>query len=153
VTVNGIPSLAEVINEAEKAGKDVAWASTEWARKANLMTFGDAVIQKICSLPDVSFARKEDLKRLWLAAEPYTLSITKARAVADKIFGQKDSVFFDWEQCRVREGYYRIKPGIDYCIQRARAYAPYADLIWMETAVPSIKDAREFSIGVRVSCF
>ena len=50
----------------------------------------------------------------------------------------------------MREGYYQTKPGIDYCIQRARAYAPYADLIWMETAVPSIPDARYFSEGVKV---
>ena len=58
---------------------------------------------------------------------------------------------FDWEKCRVREGYYQLKPGIDYCIQRARAYASYADLIWMETKIPSISDARKFSEGVKVS--
>jgi isocitrate lyase len=151
VTVPGLPSLAEVIDEARKGGKDVESASTEWTSNANLMTFGDAVLLKIRSLPDSYSSKKEHMKKLWLASNPHTLSITKARAVADKIFGQKDSIFFDWEQCRVREGYYRIKPGIDYCIQRARAYAPYADLIWMETAVPSIEDAREFSLGVRVS--
>jgi isocitrate lyase len=33
-------------------------------------------------------------------------------------------------------------------VQRARAYAPYCDLIWMETAIPSIPDAKEFSDGV-----
>ena len=151
VTVPGLPSLAEVIDEARTGGKNVESASAEWTSKANLMTFGDAVLHKIRSLPDMYSTRKEHMKKLWLASNPHTLSITKARAVADKIFGQKDSVFFDWEQCRVREGYYRIKPGIDYCIQRARAYAPYADLIWMETAVPSIEDARKFSVGVRVS--
>ena len=57
---------------------------------------------------------------------------------------------FDWDMCRVREGYYQIKPGIEYCVQRARAYAPYADLIWMETKIPSIPDARTFSEGVKV---
>ncbi len=59
-------------------------------------------------------------------------------------------IYFDWEKCRVREGYYQTKPGIDYCIQRARAYAPYSDLIWMETKIPSIPDARKFSEGVKV---
>jgi len=149
VTVPGLPSLEEVIDEARKGGKDVESASTEWTSRAKLMTFGDAVLLKIRSLPDEYSSKKEHMKKLWLASNPHTLSIAKARAVADKIFGQNDSIFFDWEQCRVREGYYRIKPGIDYCIQRARAYAPYADLIWMETAVPSIEDAREFSVGVR----
>ena len=60
-------------------------------------------------------------------------------------------VYFDWDKCRVREGYYQIKPGIDYCIQRAKAYAPHADLIWMETKIPSIPDARKFAEGVKVS--
>ena len=42
-----------------------------------------------------------------------------------------------------------MRAGIDYCIQRARAYAPYADLIWMETNIPAIGDAKKFSDGVR----
>jgi isocitrate lyase len=58
-------------------------------------------------------------------------------------------IYFDWEKCRVREGYYQLKPGISYCVQRARAYAPYADIIWMETAVPGIPDAARFAQGVR----
>ena len=57
-------------------------------------------------------------------------------------------IYFDWELCRVNEGYYQLRPGIEYCIQRAIAYAPYADLIWMETAVPGIPDARKFADGV-----
>lgn len=49
----------------------------------------------------------------------------------------------------MREGYYQLRPGIEYCIQRARAYSPYADLIWMETKIPGIPDAAKFSQGVR----
>ena len=49
----------------------------------------------------------------------------------------------------MREGYYQLKPGIEYCIQRARAYANFADLIWMETKIPSIHDAKKFSDGVK----
>lgn len=57
-------------------------------------------------------------------------------------------VYFDWELCRVREGYYQLRAGIDYCIQRGCAYAPYVDLIWMETAIPAISDAKKFADGV-----
>jgi isocitrate lyase len=112
------------------------------------MTFGEAVLDKIASLP-VSQGKKQEMTRMWQASNPNTLSNAAARRVADKIFGQKDSIYFDWEACRVREGYYRIQPGIDYCIQRAIAYSPFADLIWMETAVPGIPDARKFSEGVK----
>eukprot|EP00978_Attheya_sp_CCMP212_P002871 scaffold5875_cov53-Attheya_sp.AAC.13 len=85
----------------------------------------------------------------WYASNPNTLSNADARRVSDSILGSTNSVYFDWELCRVREGYYRLKPGIEYCIQRARAYAPYADLIWMETAKPGIPDAKKFSDGVK----
>lgn len=34
------------------------------------------------------------------------------------------------------------------CVSRALAYAPYADLIWMETKKPILRDAVEFSRGV-----
>mmetsp|Transcript_43740 Transcript_43740/g.105495 ORF Transcript_43740/g.105495 Transcript_43740/m.105495 type:complete len:173 (+) Transcript_43740:1299-1817(+) len=38
---------------------------------------------------------------------------------------------------------------LEYCIQRACAYAPYCDLIWMETGKPGIPEAKQFSEGVR----
>lgn len=87
--------------------------------------------------------------KMWEASDPDSLSNADAHRVADTVFGKKNSIYFDWEACRVREGYYRIKPGINYCIRRARAYAPYADLIWMETGKPGIPDARKFSEGVK----
>ncbi|OSC68425.1 hypothetical protein BVW01_02630, partial [Mycobacterium tuberculosis] len=36
---------------------------------------------------------------------------------------------------RTREGFYRTKNGIEPCIARAKAYAPFADLIWHRHAV------------------
>ena len=51
-------------------------------------------------------------------------------------------------QERTPEGFYHLKGGIDCAISRARSYAPYADMIWCETAVPDIKQAREFARGV-----
>ena len=46
------------------------------------------------------------------------------------------------------EGYYRVKPSLEYGVARARAFAPYCDLLWMETAVPNVDDARAFAEGV-----
>jgi len=45
---------------------------------------------------------------------------------------------------RTREGFYRVKPGMDQAVARGLAYAPYCDLLWMETAVPDIGECREF---------
>ena len=45
---------------------------------------------------------------------------------------------------RTREGFYRVKPGMDQAVARGLAYAPYCDLLWMETSVPDIGECREF---------
>ena len=51
-------------------------------------------------------------------------------------------------QERTPEGFYHLKGGIDCAISHALSYAPYADMIWCETAVPDMKQAREFARGV-----
>ena len=50
---------------------------------------------------------------------------------------------------RTAEGFYRVKNGVDPCITRAIAYAPYADLIWMETSTPDLELARQFAEAVK----
>jgi isocitrate lyase len=50
---------------------------------------------------------------------------------------------------RTAEGFYRVTAGIDPCITRALAYAPYADLIWMETSKPDLEIARQFAEAVK----
>jgi isocitrate lyase len=50
---------------------------------------------------------------------------------------------------RTAEGFYRVTNGIDPCITRALAYAPYADLIWMETSKPDLEIARQFAEAVK----
>ncbi|CAH0524854.1 isocitrate lyase [Vibrio hippocampi] len=49
---------------------------------------------------------------------------------------------------RTSEGFYRVKPGIDQAISRGLAYAPYADLIWCETATPCLEEARKFAEAI-----
>ena len=49
---------------------------------------------------------------------------------------------------RTAEGFFRITGGIDMCIARGLAYAPYADLIWMETSTPNLEDAKKFADSV-----
>ena len=49
---------------------------------------------------------------------------------------------------RTAEGFYRVKPGIEQAISRGLAYAPFADLIWCETAKPDLDEARQFAEAV-----
>lgn len=50
---------------------------------------------------------------------------------------------------RTAEGFYRVRNGVDACIARGLAYAPYADLLWMETSTPDLDVAREFAEAIR----
>ena len=49
---------------------------------------------------------------------------------------------------RTAEGFYRLRNGLEPCITRAIAYAPYADMIWCETSKPDLDQARRFAEGV-----
>ena len=49
---------------------------------------------------------------------------------------------------RTAEGFFVTKHGIDACIARGLAYAPYSDLLWMETSEPSIEEARAFAQAI-----
>jgi len=50
---------------------------------------------------------------------------------------------------RTGEGFYEVRNGVEPCISRAKAYAPYADLIWMETGTPDLELARKFAEAVK----
>ncbi len=49
---------------------------------------------------------------------------------------------------RTSEGFYRTTPGIDTVLARGHAYAPYADLLWVESAEPDLQLARTFAESI-----
>ncbi|MDC0609106.1 isocitrate lyase [Vibrio sp.] len=49
---------------------------------------------------------------------------------------------------RTAEGFYKVRAGIDQAIARGLAYAPYADLVWCETAKPDLDEARKFAEAI-----
>lgn len=49
---------------------------------------------------------------------------------------------------RTPEGFYKVKNGVEQAIDRGLSYAPYADLLWMETSNPDIGMAREFASAI-----
>ena len=83
----------------------------------------------------------------FMATKP-SLHAMKLKA-ADLLGGDDKVPYFDWEAPRAREGYYRLANGVDLCVARADAYAPYADLIWMETAQPILSQAKHFAAAVQ----
>jgi isocitrate lyase len=71
----------------------------------------------------------------------------EAAALLTSDVDEQDQPFITGE--RTAEGFYVTRPGLDQAIARALAYAPYADLLWCETAVPDLADARRFAEAVR----
>lgn len=49
---------------------------------------------------------------------------------------------------RTHEGFYGVRNGLEACIARGLAYAPYADALWMETSKPNLDEARAFSSAI-----
>ena len=60
---------------------------------------------------------------------------------------ERDAPFVTGE--RTPEGFYTTNAGLDQAIARGIAYAPYADLLWCETAVPDLDEAKKFAEAVR----
>ena len=82
-----------------------------------------------------------------------TLIVARTDAESAKLItsdaDERDHEFIDASD-RTPEGFYRLKDGQGLIIvKRALAYAPYADLIWMETSVPSLEVAKQFSDAVK----
>ncbi len=80
-----------------------------------------------------------------------TLIVARTDAQSAKLItsdvDERDQRFATGE--RTAEGFYRVRGGIESCIARGLAYAPYSDLLWMETSTPDLEVAKQFAEGVR----
>merc|ERR1719503_295264 len=129
-TVAGV----EALHDAIRSGTDKTWEE-----RAGCMTFPEAVAKALK-------AKGVD-PSTWLK-DSLNMSLPQMRDAA-KTLGA--DVFFDWELCRSVEGYYRVQGSTQYCIQRAIAWSPYADCIWMETGKPILAQATQFANEVRAA--
>lgn len=140
-----IQPLNDLMIAAERAGKSGAQLQAvedQWTAQAGLKVFNDAVVDVINASSSPS---KKQLVAKFLK-EVKGKSNSEARALAKGITGV--DISWDWDSPRTREGYYRLQGGCECAINRAVAYAPYADAIWMESKLPDYKQAEEFARGV-----
>ena len=61
-------------------------------------------------------------------------------------FDERDRPFLTGK--RTPEGDFEFRGGIDAAIARGIAFAPYADIVWCETATPDIEEARRFAEAI-----
>jgi isocitrate lyase len=86
----------------------------------------------VCNVPTVLIARTD--------AEGATLLTSDV--------DERDRPFIDAARGRTAEGFFTVRAGMPAAIARGLAYAPYADLVWCETAKPDLEEAREFAHGI-----
>src|SRR5436190_8605439 len=84
----------------------------------------------VCDVPTLIVARTDALSATLLTSD----------------IDPRDREFCTGE--RTAEGYFRVRDGLDAAIARGLAYAPYADLIWFETAKPDLEQARCFAAAI-----
>ena len=60
--------------------------------------------------------------------------------------GERDGEFVTG--ARTAEGFFRVRDGIEAAIARGLAYAPYADLVWVETSTPDLDEAEAFAAAI-----
>ncbi|KAK2739848.1 isocitrate lyase 1 [Myotisia sp. PD_48] len=140
-----IKPLSELMGAAEQAGKsgsELQQIEDNWLAQAGLKQFQDAVIDQINagSTPNKQAVIDKFVR------DVKGKSNSDARALAKKLTG--GDIYWNWDSPRTREGYYRMQGGCQCAINRAIAFAPFADLIWMESKLPDYAQAKEFAEGV-----
>ena len=79
-----------------------------------------------------------------------TLIVARTDALAAKLLTSdidpRDRPFLTGQ--RTVEGFHVVRDGLDQAIARGVAYAPYADIVWCETATPDLEEARLFAQGI-----
>ncbi|KAL4280460.1 hypothetical protein GQ457_03G011200 [Hibiscus cannabinus] len=144
-------SLATMLAEAMAAGKtgaELQAIEDKWLAMAQLKTFSECVIDAIANM-NIGDEEKRRRMNEWMNQSGYDkcLSNEQAREIAERL-GLKN-LFWDWDLPRTREGFYRFKGSVMAAIVRGWAFAPHADLIWMETASPDMNECTEFARGVK----
>ena len=85
-------------------------------------------------------------------ADVPTLLVARTDAEAAQLItsdcDEADAPFIRRDEERSSEGFYRLHCGLDAAIARGLAYAPFADLIWCETATPNLADAQKFADAI-----
>ncbi|CAD6897189.1 unnamed protein product [Tilletia controversa] len=135
----------EFADAAGKVGAELGQVEKEWMDGITLKTWDEAVIDH-----NENNASGIEAYRSKLAAAAKASSslvpISQARAIAAKVFGGSDKLpHRSWDAPRTKEGSYHFRGGVAPALKRVKAFAPYSDLLWLETKTPDLDQARGFA--------
>jgi isocitrate lyase len=114
-----------------------------WQQEAGVCTYAEAVAQAIAFREHEGEppAMRRDEWMAFAGRAPLYRAREKARAMGI-------DPAWDCEHAKTPDGYYQVRGGIDYAIQKSLAAAPFADLLWMETKTADLADARRFADAI-----
>ncbi|KAI6918607.1 Methylisocitrate lyase [Hortaea werneckii] len=150
VTDESIPPLAETLQVMETQGASSAEIDayeSDFVKSHNLVTFDEAAEHHIRAQnrdPHSYLTQVQSTD----AARNTPLHIRR-RLAAEAAGGSP--VPFNWDIPRTREGFYHYSAGLPAATKRAIAFAPYADLLWLETADPSVPLAASFASAIHTA--
>lgn len=139
--------LAETLQRMEMegaSGPEIDEFELDWVKRHKLVTFDEAVVQHLES-EGASEATINEYKTK--VRENRDWSVSQRRALANTL--TKSAVFWSWDIPRTREGFYHYQSGEAAATKRAINFAPYADLLWVETGDPSVSKAAGFAGEIR----
>ena len=145
VTENSEP-LAETLQAMElngAAGSEIDLFEAAWVKEHKMVTFDEAVEQHL------KHEGVDPSEYISHVASNRNLSLTKRRQISEKY--SKTPVSWSHDIPRTREGFYHYRAGIPAATKRAIEFAPYADLLWLETADPSVSKAAGFAKEIRAA--
>jgi isocitrate lyase len=141
---------AAAIKERGDGAVDEAFAKAEarlveaWEAEAAPQTYAEAVADVL----DFRISEGEEFEmnvEQWMLFAK-TASIASAREKARSL---GINVIWDPEHVKTPDGYYQVRGGIEYAIAKSLAVAPFADILWMETATANMSEARHFAEAIR----
>lgn len=128
---------------ARKPGSEMQRLEDEWMTQAKLQLYPDTLAEAL----EKDGVSEDKIKEFREKLTSTHASNTSSLQIA-KEYGLKEAPYWNWDTPRTREGYYRYQGGTQCAINRAIAFAPHADLLWMETKSPIYAQAKEFAEGV-----
>ena len=154
--------LAETLQTMEldgASGDQVDEYEAKWVKEHKLVTFDEGTVLSEPAfrnspptdtrLAAVAHMRSENVNSAHIDAyttattQDCNLPLSRRRALAAQY--TKTPTFFSWDIPRTREGFYHYRAGLPAATKRAIEFAPYADLLWLETADPSVERGAKFA--------
>ena len=114
-----------------------------WQEAADLKTYRMAVAEEIV----FRISQGESFE---LNAEEWLEFSKRASwyAAREKARAMEIEVPWSSDLAKTPEGYFQVQGGLEYAVAKSLAAAPFADILWMETATANLHEAKEFAEAI-----